>query len=119
MSSNTSRPADPARHHTAGGECLANLYPIGSLWVGKTRDGDPKQFKDFPQYQEYLAKTGCPDVSQQVAPVAEKEIQTPFTGFMEFKPADPYQQSLYSAMSSFWVGPDRTATELKMDSVWR
>ena len=53
------------------------------------------------------------------APLVTKEERTPFTGFMEFKPADSYQQSLYSAMSPYWVGPDRTATDLKMDSVWR
>ena len=115
----SSRPVDPAIRRTAGGDCLMNLYPIGDLWVGKTRDGDPKQFQDFSLYQQYLAKTGCPDVSQRAPPAVEKEIRTPFTGFMEFKPADPYQQSLYSAMSSFWVGPDRTASELNMDTVWR
>jgi hypothetical protein len=28
-------------------------------------------------------------------------------GFMEFKPADTQQQSLYSAMSPYWVGAER------------
>lgn len=78
------------------------------------------QFRDFSLYQQYLAQTGCPDVSRRnTAPLVAKEERTPFTGFMEFKPADPYQESLYSAMSPYWVGPDRTTTELKMDSVWR
>jgi hypothetical protein len=77
------------------------------MWVGKTRDGDPLQFKDLSHYRQYNERTGCPDVSQPVVPRTEKREITPFTGFMEFKPADSYQQSLYSAMSPYWVGADR------------
>ena len=100
--------------------CVSSLYPIGTLWVGTTTAGTPMKFRDLSLYRQYLTQTGCPDVSQRTtAPLVTKEERTPFTGFMEFKPADSYQQSLYSAMSPYWVGPDRTATDLKMDSVWR
>ena len=114
----SSRPADPARRSTTGGDCLNSLYPIGSMWVGKTRDGDPMQFKDLSLYRQYNERTGCPDVSQPVVPRADKQEITPFTGFMEFKPADSYQQSLYSAMSPFWVGTEREK-QLPLSSVWR
>jgi len=98
---------------------VSSLYPIGTLWVGTTTAGTPMQFRDLSLYRQYLTQTGCPDVSRKTAPLVTKEERTPFTGFMEFKPADPYQESLYSAMSPYWVGPDRTATDLKIDSVWR
>lgn len=114
----SSRPADPALRSTTGGDCLANLYPIGDLWVGKTRDGDPKQFKNLSLYRQYNQNTGCPDVSQPVVPRTEKRDITPHTGFMEFKPADSYQQSLYSAMSPYWVGTEREK-QLPLASVWR
>uniref|UniRef100_A0A6C0HKN3 Uncharacterized protein n=1 Tax=viral metagenome TaxID=1070528 RepID=A0A6C0HKN3_9ZZZZ len=99
MSSSASTPA--------GGACLNNLYPIGTMWVGTTRGGDPMQFKDLELYRQYNERTGCPDVSAPVVPQKEKQQVTPFTGFMEFKPQDPYQQSLYSAMSPYWVGAER------------
>ena len=88
------------------------------MWVGKTRDGDPMQFKDLSFYRQYNERTGCADVSQPVVPQTEKREVTPFTGFMEFKPADSYQQSLYSAMSPYWVGSDREK-QLPLSSVWR
>ena len=103
-----SHPVDPARPiGLVGGDCLNNLYPIGSMWVGTTRGGEPMQFKDLELYRQYNARTGCPDVSAPVVPRTEKQQITPFTGFMEFNPADPYQQSLYSAMSPYWVGAER------------
>lgn len=89
------------------GACLNNLYPIGNMWVGTTRNGDPKQFNSLDRYREYNARTGCPDVSTPIVPRTQKQEITPFTGFMEFKPKDPYQQSLYSAMSPYWVGSER------------
>ena len=89
------------------GACLNNLYPIGTSWVGTTRAGQPLQFKDLELYRQYNARTGCPDVSAPSVPREEKRQVTPFMGFMEFKPTDPYQQSLYSAMSPYWVGADR------------
>ena len=101
------RTADPASVESAGGECLNNLYPIGTMWVGTTRDGNPMQFKDLNFYRQYNARTGCPDVSQLNAGQEEKRQITPFVQFMEFKPQDPHQQSLYSAMSPFWVGAER------------
>ena len=64
------------------------------------------QFKDLSFYRQYNAQTGCPDVSRPNVPRAEKQEVTPFTGFMEFKPKDSYQESLYSAMSPYWVGAE-------------
>jgi hypothetical protein len=89
----------------SGGSCLNNLYPLGTLWVGTTQNGTPKQFKNLDMYRQYIVQTGCPDVytRRTVAPTQKPE-NTPFTGFMEFKPKDPNQQSLYSAMSPYWVG---------------
>jgi hypothetical protein len=96
--------------------CPASLYPINAdLYVGKSTDGKPVQFKGIPAYREFLAKmslTGhpCPDVSMSITPVTLKEPVTPFAKFMEFQPANPRQQSMYSAMSSGWVGSDETNT---------
>jgi len=112
--------SDPGRPggSSIGGACLNSLYPIGTMWVGTTRSGNPKQFRDFSLYRQYLTNTGCPDVSRTAPPRVTKEEQTPFTGFMEFKPADSYQESLYSAMSPYWVGPDREE-ELPLNKVSR
>ena len=118
MSSGTYRPADPAKVESSGGACLNNLYPIGSMWVGTTRDGTPMQFKDLELYRQYNARTGCADVSQPVVPREEKRQITPFVQFMEFKPHDTYQQSLYSAMSPYWVGAEREK-QLPSSSVFR
>lgn len=118
MSSGTYIPADPAKVRVAGGECLNSLYPIGTMWVGTTRGGDPMQFKDLELYRQYNTRTGCPDVSQPVVPREEKRQITPFIPFMEFKPHDPYQQSLYSAMSQYWVGAEREK-QLPSSSVFR
>jgi hypothetical protein len=94
--------------------CPANLYPVNSeLYVGKDTNGNPVQFKGIPAYREFLAKlaaTGhpCPDVSMSTVPATIKTEVTPFTGFLEFKPANPQEQAKYSAMSPFWVGSDDT-----------
>jgi len=91
----------------SGGACLNSLYPIGTLWVGTTGNGTPMQFKNLDMYRQYNVQTGCPDVSTRTVPRTQKPENTPFTGFMEFKPKDPDQQSLYSAMSPYWVGPEQ------------
>jgi hypothetical protein len=94
--------------------CPQSLYPVSSeLYVGKTADGKPVQFKGIPAYREYLAKlaaTGhpCPDVSVNPVPSVIKTEVTPFTGFLEFQPANPQQQAKYSAMSPYWVGWSET-----------
>jgi hypothetical protein len=94
--------------------CPANLYPVNSeLYVGKDTNGKPVQFKGIPAYREYLAKLAasghpCPDVSMSSVPAVIKTEVTPFTGFLEFKPANPQQQATYSAMSPFWAGADAT-----------
>lgn len=96
--------------------CPISLYPVNSeLYVGKDSAGKPVQFKGIPAYREFLAKmalTGhpCPDVSMSMVPVSLKEPVTPFAKFMEFTPANPRQQSMYSAMSPNWVGSDQTNT---------
>lgn len=88
--------------------CLASLYPIGDNWVGRTVDGTPKEFKSMQVYLDYNKATGCPDVSGQRNSTAivdaMKVPPTPFAYFKEFKPENPYQQALYSAMSPIWVG---------------
>jgi len=91
----------------SGGACLNSLYPIGTLWVGTTQNGTPKQFKNLDMYRQYIMETGCPDVSTRTVAPMQKQENTPFTRFMEFKPKDPNQQSLYSAMSPYWVGSER------------
>lgn len=94
--------------------CPTSLYPVNAeLYVGKTADGKPVQFKGIPAYREFLAKLAasghpCPDVSMSMTPATLKEPVTPFTGFLEFQPANPRQQSMYSAMSSSWVGSEST-----------
>lgn len=88
--------------------CLASLYPIGDNWVGKTVGGTPKEFKSMQVYLDYNKATGCPDVSGQrnstAIADAMKVPPTPFAYFKEFKPENPHQQALYSAMSPIWVG---------------
>ena len=88
--------------------CLSSLYPIGDNWVGKTVGGTPKEFKSMQVYLDYNKATGCPDVSGQrnstAIADAMKVPPTPFAYFKEFKPENPYQQALYSAMSPIWVG---------------
>lgn len=99
--------------------CIQSIYPIGEdLWVGRTFDGNSKQFKDIPAYREYLAKMAtaghiCPDVSVPTIPRSEKVDITPFAKFMEFKPADPVKQASYSAMSPFWLGAAETVRALQ------
>jgi len=63
-------------------------------------------FQDFNTYRTYIAQMGCPDVSAIRNEVASQRAveKTPFTGFKEFKPVHPEQQTLYSAMSPLWVG---------------
>lgn len=96
--------------------CLSSLYPIGDSWVGKTVGGEPKYFASMQTYLEYNAATGCPDVSglRNSTTIADamKTPPTPFTFFKEFRPKDPYQQALYSAMSPIWVG--RTSDAAKV-----
>jgi hypothetical protein len=94
--------------------CPQNLYPVNSeLYVGKDADGKPLQFKGIPAYREYLGKLAasghpCPDVSFTLVPAVMTTAVTPFTGFMEFQPANPREQAKYSAMSPYWVGSDDT-----------
>ena len=98
--------------------CPQNLYPVNSeLYVGKDTNGKPLQFKGIPAYREYLAKltaTGhpCPDISFKLVPGVLKTEVTPFTGFLEFQPADPQGQAKYSAMSPFWIGSEGTQSAL-------
>lgn len=100
-------------------DCMQNIYPIGKdLWVGKTVGGNAKQFKSIPAYREYLAKLAtaghvCPDVSVPTIPKTEKVDITPFAGFMEFKPTNPFQQAKYSAMSPYWLGTAETVQALE------
>lgn len=99
--------------------CLQNLYPIGqNLWVGKTRTGGVKYFKDIPEYRLYLSKLSdadilCPDVSVPIVSRSERVDVTPFTGFMEFKSKNPTDQANYSAMSPFWKGVNETIRALE------
>jgi hypothetical protein len=103
--------------NTYGG-CMQNLYPIGKdLWVGKTFDGQAKQFKSLPEYRAYLNKLSdasheCPDVSRPIVQKGDKVDVTPFFGFMEFKPQNPVEQAKYSAMSPYWEGTDETLKAL-------
>ena len=94
--------------------CLTSLYPIGNDWVGTTVGGRPLHFQSMDTYTQYLAKTGCPDVSAIRSSEAylRKEPRTPFTGFKEFKPVQPEQQTLYSAMSPLWVGRSSDAAKV-------
>ena len=101
--------------------CPQNLYPISTgMYVGKDENGKPVQFKGIPAYREYLAKLAasghpCPDVSMSVVPGELKTEVTPFTGFLEFKPANPHQQAIYSAMSPYWVGWTETEAAFGRD----
>jgi hypothetical protein len=95
--------------------CLTNLYPVtGGSYIGSDGSGKPVEFKGIPEYQEYLKKLSeaghtCPDMSQaNTVPAVLKTEVTPFTGFLEFQPANPREQAMYSAMSRYWVGSDAT-----------
>ena len=94
--------------------CPVSLYPVNAeLYVGKDAAGKPVQFKGIPAYREFLAQLAasghpCPDVSMSMTPATLKEPVTPFAKFMEFQPANPRQQAMYSAMSSGWIGSDQT-----------
>jgi hypothetical protein len=96
--------------------CISNLYPVSrDLWVGQDTTGISHQFRGLQQYQEYVAKlltsgTTCPVPSTPHAPTIIPQDRTPFTGFLEFKPADVQQQAKYSAMSPYWVGSESTDT---------
>lgn len=98
--------------------CISNLYPVNrELWVGQDTTGIAHQFKGLEQYQEYVAKlaaagTTCATPSMPHAPAIIPQDRTPFTGFLEFKPADEQQQAKYSAMSPWWVGSEATDTEV-------
>jgi hypothetical protein len=76
-------------------------------------DAGVKSNKGIPPYREFVEKMSSagnayPDVSMNGIPTSLKEPVTPFTGFMEFQPANPQQQSMYSAMSSSWLGSTQT-----------
>ena len=94
--------------------CMSNLYPVSrDLWVGQDTTGVSHQFKGLQQYQEYVerlrtAGKTCPVPSTPHAPAVIPQDKTPFTGFLEFKPADVQQQARYSAMSPYWVGSEST-----------
>jgi hypothetical protein len=98
--------------------CISNMYPVSSdLWVGQDTTGVSHQFRGLQQYQEYVAKlaaagTTCPIPSTPQAPSIIPQERTPFTGFLEFKPANPQQQAKYSAMSPWWVGSESTDKEV-------
>jgi len=94
--------------------CMSNLYPVSrDLWVGQDTTGVSHQFKGLQQYKEYVerlrtAGKTCPVPSTPHAPAVIPQDKTPFTGFLEFKPADVQQQARYSAMSPYWVGSEST-----------
>jgi hypothetical protein len=94
--------------------CISNLYPVSrDLWVGQDTTGVSHQFRGLQQYQEYVqrlmtAGKTCPVPSTPHAPAVIPQDKTPFTGFLEFKPADVQQQAKYSAMSPYWVGSEST-----------
>jgi hypothetical protein len=93
---------------------MSNLYPVSrDLWVGQDTTGVSHQFKGLQQYKEYVERLRtsgktCPVPSTPHAPVVIPQDKTPFTGFLEFKPADVQQQARYSAMSPYWVGSETT-----------
>ena len=86
--------------------CFTSLYPIGDNWVGTTVGGRPVHFQSMDAYRTYIGQRGCPDVSalRNMGAAARAEEKTPPTGFKEFKPKYPEQQTLYSAMSPYWIG---------------
>jgi hypothetical protein len=78
--------------------------------------GTPKEFKSMQVYLDYNKATGCPDVSgrRNSTAIADamKVPPTPFAYFKEFRPENPYQQALYSAMSPIWVGRSSDAAKV-------
>ena len=98
--------------------CISNMYPVSSdLWIGQDTTGVAHQFRGLQQYQEYVARLAasgktCPAPSTPQAPAIIPQERTPFTGFLEFKPANDQQQAKYSAMSPWWVGSESTDKEV-------
>lgn len=94
--------------------CFTSLYPIGNDWVGTTVGGRPVYFPTLDAYRTYNAQRGCPDVSalRNATAAARVEEKTPPTGFKEFKPEHPEQQTFYSAMSPYWVGRSSDAAKV-------
>ena len=94
--------------------CISNMYPVSKdLWVGQDTTGVSHQFRGLEQYNEYVTKllaagTTCPTQSTPQVPAIIPRENTPFTGFLEFKPTDERQQAKYSAMSPWWVGSEVT-----------
>jgi hypothetical protein len=94
------------------------MYPVNSgLWVGQDTTGIAHQFRGLEQYQEYVTKllavgTICPTPSMPQVPDVIPQDRTPFTGFLEFKPANERQQATYSAMSPWWVGSEATDAQV-------
>jgi hypothetical protein len=99
-------------------QCLSTVYPVGEGWIGKSTTGEVRMFEalsDYKQYLNNLSKSGkvCPDVSVPIAPSGyEKSTSTPPSGFMEFLPRNPIEQSKYSAMSPYWLGQRETQKSL-------
>ena len=103
--------------HYAGVDCLTSVYPMGGGWVGKSTTGEVHRFRTLDDYKEYLKaleKNGriCANVSVPVATASKKREWTPPTGFLEFKPRNQYQQDMYSAMSSSWLGEEASSTAI-------
>ena len=94
------------------------MYPVSKdLWVGQDTTGVAHQFRGLQQYQDYvnqlaLAGKTCPVPTTPHAPSVIPQERTPFTGFLEFKPADIQQQAKYSAMSPYWIGSESTDTAI-------